>query len=114
MSDLIITTLAGRITLVTFTQQGAGGANAAPPTTSAEPVSAPARSRDAERSSVTETAAAPRSWSQLSSYRKCGKAYELEKITRAPRRGAVWFSFGTAVHASIETYLREHLEAKHV
>ena len=77
-------------------KQGAGGANAAPHAETRAPDSAPARS-----------------WSQMSTYRKCGKAYQLEKILRAPRRGAVWFSSGTAVHASIEAYLRERLEAQH-
>ena len=77
------------------TDAGAGGANAAPRTDETAPDSAPARS-----------------WSQLSTYRKCGKAYQLEKILRAPRRGAVWFSAGSAVHGSIEDYLNKHLEAK--
>lgn len=50
-----------------------------------------------------------RSWSQFSSWRSCGKAYELARIRRVPRRPAVWLPAGTAVHAVIEQYLRETL-----
>lgn len=47
-----------------------------------------------------------RSFSQLKSYGSCGEAYRLERVVRAPRRPAAWFTHGTAFHAAIEAYER--------
>lgn len=62
---------------------------------------------------MPETKAGPtRSHSQLSSWLDCGRAYELGRILGIPRRPGVWFPAGTAVHASVERYLREAMESK--
>jgi hypothetical protein len=50
-----------------------------------------------------------RSWSQFNQWRQCGKAWELAKIRRVPKRPGVWNPAGTAVHATIEQYLRARL-----
>ncbi|WP_181799337.1 RecB family exonuclease [Kitasatospora acidiphila] len=47
-----------------------------------------------------------RSYSQLKSWASCGKAYELERVVKAPSRPAAWFSHGTAFHAAVEAYER--------
>lgn len=47
-----------------------------------------------------------RSFSQLKSWSSCGEAYRLERVVKAPRRPAAWFTHGTAVHAAIEAYER--------
>lgn len=46
-----------------------------------------------------------RSYSQLRSYLQCGKAFELERIVKAPRRPGMWNAGGTAVHTVIERWL---------
>lgn len=51
-----------------------------------------------------------RSYSQLSTYGQCPRQFELEKIRKVPRRPGHWFPAGTAVHASIEAYLRETVQ----
>lgn len=51
-----------------------------------------------------------RSVSQLQSYAKCGWAYYLERIAKAPQRQASWFVQGTAVHAAVEAYERSNRE----
>ena len=50
-----------------------------------------------------------RSHSQLSTYLQCPREYQLGKVVRVPRRPGVWFPGGTAVHATIEHYLRDSL-----
>lgn len=45
-----------------------------------------------------------RSVSQYTTYVKCGEAYRLERIAKAPQRPAAWLVQGTAVHAAIEAY----------
>lgn len=52
------------------------------------------------------------SYSQLSTYGECSRRYELEKIARVPRRPGFWFPGGTAVHATIEAYLREAVKCQ--
>lgn len=47
-----------------------------------------------------------RSHSQLGQYAKCSEAFRLQRIVRAPSRPAWWFPGGTAVHATIEAYLK--------
>lgn len=46
------------------------------------------------------------SYSQLASYAKCSKAWELARYRKVPRRPGVWLAAGTAVHRVIEKYLR--------
>jgi putative RecB family exonuclease len=48
-----------------------------------------------------------RSYSQLSQYNQCPRQFELSRIARVPRKPGWWFPGGTAVHATIERYLRE-------
>jgi hypothetical protein len=43
-----------------------------------------------------------RSVSQLTSWVRCGEAYRLERIARAPEVPAAWTLQGTAVHAAVE------------
>lgn len=50
-----------------------------------------------------------RSHSQLSQYGECPRAYELSRVRRIKRRPGAWLPAGTAVHATIERYLREQL-----
>lgn len=45
-----------------------------------------------------------RSVSQLTSFTRCGEAYRLERVAKAPQRPAAWFHHGTAVHHAIEQY----------
>jgi len=47
-----------------------------------------------------------RSFSQVKSWASCSEAYRLERIVRAPRRPAAWFTHGTAFHAAVEAYER--------
>ena len=49
---------------------------------------------------------ARRSVSQLTSFARCGEAYRLERIEKAPRMPAAWFAQGVAVHSAIEYYER--------
>lgn len=51
-----------------------------------------------------------RSWSQLSSYEQCPKAFYLERIVGAWQKPAAWFSTGTAVHRAIELWERDGLD----
>jgi hypothetical protein len=55
-------------------------------------------------------APASRSFSQLSTYTECPHRYELAYERRLPRRPGVWFPAGTALHKTIEIYLRSTLE----
>jgi hypothetical protein len=50
-----------------------------------------------------------RSHSQLSTYLQCPREYELGRVRRVPRRPGCWFPGGTAVHKTIELYLRHTL-----
>lgn len=52
------------------------------------------------------------SYSQLSTLAECGRRYELERVARVPRRPGFWFPGGTAVHATIEAYLREAVQCE--
>lgn len=44
------------------------------------------------------------SYSQHTSYLKCPKSYELERVSRYPRRPAWWFIGGRLVHEVTETF----------
>lgn len=59
---------------------------------------------------VPQAEAAPRSHSQLSAYLECPRAYQLARVERIKRRPGAWFPGGTAVHATVERYLRESLQ----
>jgi hypothetical protein len=50
-----------------------------------------------------------RSHSQLNQYTECPRSYELARVERIKRRPGPWFPAGSAVHATIERYLREQL-----
>jgi hypothetical protein len=50
-----------------------------------------------------------RSHSQLNQYTECPRSYELARVVRIKRRPGPWFPAGTAVHATIERYLREQI-----
>ncbi|TVZ01223.1 hypothetical protein EAS64_33635 [Trebonia kvetii] len=51
-----------------------------------------------------------RSYSQISQYGQCPRQFQLQRIVRVPRVPAWYFPGGTAVHATIERYLRESLK----
>lgn len=51
------------------------------------------------------TTVAHRSFSQFTSWLKCGKAYQLERVLEAPTMPAWYLVGGSAVHSAIETYL---------
>lgn len=53
---------------------------------------------------------AHRSWSQLSSYTRCGEAFRLERVVRVPRAPAVWFAAGSAYHKVCEDFDRYAVE----
>jgi hypothetical protein len=50
-----------------------------------------------------------RSHSQVSAYLQCPRSYELARVRRLKRRPGAWFPGGTAVHATIERYLRQQV-----
>lgn len=54
---------------------------------------------------MTEVEVRPhRSHSQISTFARCGEAYRLEKVAKAPRAPAAWFTQGTAFHESVEAW----------
>lgn len=52
-----------------------------------------------------ETTIAHRSFSQFSSWVRCGKAYQLERVRKVPQTPAWFLVAGTAFHSAIEEYL---------
>jgi hypothetical protein len=58
----------------------------------------------------TETTIAHRSFSSLTSWIRCGKAWELERGLQAPSEPAWWFVGGSAFHAAAEKYLLQQFE----
>jgi hypothetical protein len=48
-----------------------------------------------------------RSYSQLSQYTQCPRQFELSRMVKVPRKPGWWFPGGTAVHGTIERFLRE-------
>jgi hypothetical protein len=46
-----------------------------------------------------------RSFSAFNSWLRCGKAYQLERILKAPSDPAWWFVGGSAFHSAAEKYL---------
>jgi hypothetical protein len=63
---------------------------------------------------TTEHEAAPlaASHSALSAYLDCPRSYQLARVRRIPRRPGPWLAGGTAVHKTIERYLRAQLAAE--
>lgn len=53
----------------------------------------------------------PVSYSAFTSYLKCGKAFELERIHKVPREPKWYFVGGNAVHATTEIYDKARWEA---
>lgn len=53
-----------------------------------------------------EPTVAHRSFSQFTSWLKCGKAYELERVLEVKTVPAWYLAGGSAVHAAIEQYLK--------
>jgi hypothetical protein len=51
-----------------------------------------------------------RSHSQLSQMTQCGKRYQLERRVGVPSLPGWWNAGGTAVHATIERWLRERIK----
>lgn len=49
------------------------------------------------------------SHSRLNQYTDCPRSFELSRVRRIKRRPGPWFPAGTAVHATIERYLREQV-----
>lgn len=52
---------------------------------------------------------ASRSHSQMNLFLDCPRSYELARVRRIPRRPGAWLCGGTAVHRTIERYLRAQL-----
>ena len=50
------------------------------------------------------------SYSALDTWLSCGRSFELSRVRRVKRRPGPWFPRGTAIHATIERYLRSTLE----
>lgn len=55
----------------------------------------------------TEPVVAHRSFSQFTSFVRCGKAYELERVVQVPQSPAWWFVGGSAFHEAVEMLLKE-------
>jgi hypothetical protein len=52
-----------------------------------------------------EPTIAHRSFSQFSSWVRCGKAFQLERIRQVPQTPAWYLVAGTAFHSAVEEYL---------
>jgi putative RecB family exonuclease len=52
------------------------------------------------------------SYSGLNTHQECPKRYELSYVMGAPRKGAVWFVGGSAVHRATEAWDRLTLEGR--
>lgn len=50
------------------------------------------------------------SYSQLGTYVRCSKQYQLSRIKQAPTTPAVWLPAGSAVHEAIELVNKRHYE----
>jgi hypothetical protein len=50
-----------------------------------------------------------RSYSQLSTYNQCPREFQLGRVEHVSRRPGPWLPGGSAVHATIERYLRAQL-----
>jgi hypothetical protein len=61
---------------------------------------------------MKENTVGHKSFSQFSTWVRCGKAYELERIQQAPTEPAWWFVGGTAFHTAVEKFLLRQLEVR--
>lgn len=52
------------------------------------------------------------SHSQVSSWLRCGKAYQLQRLQGAPEQPTVYLPAGTAIHTAIELMTRAWAEGK--
>jgi putative RecB family exonuclease len=59
-----------------------------------------------------ETLIAHRSFSSLTSWIRCGKAWQLERELQAPSEPAWWFVGGSAFHTAAEKFLLAEFENK--
>jgi len=59
-----------------------------------------------------ETLIAHRSFSSLTSWIRCGKAWQLERELQAPSEPAWWFVGGSAFHTAAERFLLDEFEKK--
>jgi len=59
-----------------------------------------------------ETLVAHRSFSSLTSWIRCGKAWQLERGLQAPSEPAWWFVGGSAFHTAAERFLLAEFEKK--
>jgi putative RecB family exonuclease len=57
-----------------------------------------------------ETTIQHRSFSSFTSWTRCGKAWQLERLLKAPSEPAWWFAGGSAFHLAAEKYLRTLVE----
>jgi hypothetical protein len=55
------------------------------------------------------TPVGPMSYTKLGNYLDCPRSYELSRVQGVKRRPGTWFPAGTAVHSTIERYLRAQL-----
>jgi len=61
-----------------------------------------------------ETLVAHRSFSSLTSWIRCGKAWQLERELQAPSEPAWWFVGGSAFHTAAEKFLLAEFENKKI
>lgn len=54
---------------------------------------------------IMETQVAHRSFSSFQSWVRCGKAWQLERVLKAPSQPAWFLVGGKAFHAAVEKYL---------
>lgn len=66
---------------------------------------------DEARIEVEDEAGKPISYSAFTSWLKCGKAFQLERILGVPRDPKWYFVGGNAVHATTEIYDKARWEA---
>jgi hypothetical protein len=63
---------------------------------------------------MNETTVQHRSFSAFTSWLRCGKAFQLERILQAPSEPAWWFAGGSAFHLAVEKFLHQKYEASKV
>jgi hypothetical protein len=59
---------------------------------------------------MSDIQVAHRSFSSLTSWIRCGKAWQLERDLQAPSEPAWWFVGGSAFHAAAEKFLLQQFE----
>jgi hypothetical protein len=58
----------------------------------------------------TEPTVGHRSFSQFTSWLRCGKAYQLSRVLQAPEDPSWWLVGGKAFHAAAETFLKREFD----